>query len=51
MLISAEKSKAIKMGPSDELDVSIDGENLETVTRFKYLGATTTEDARSVQEI
>ena len=39
------------MGSSDELDVSIDGENLETVTQFKYLGATITEDARSVLEI
>ena len=48
---SAEKSKVMRMGSSDELDVSIDGENLETVTQFKYLGATITEDARSVQEI
>ena len=51
MQISAEKSKVMRMGSSDELDVSIDGENLETVTQFKYLGATITEDARSVQEI
>ena len=50
MQISAEKSKVMRMGSSDELDVLIDGENLETVTQFKYLGATITEDARSVQE-
>ena len=46
MQISAEKSKVMRMGSSDELDVSIDGENLETVTQFKYLGATITEYAR-----
>ena len=41
----------MRVGSSDELDVSIDGENLETVTQFKYLGATIIENARSVQEI
>ena len=51
MQISAEKSKVMRMGSSDELDVLIDGKNLETVTQFKYLGAIITEDARSVQEI
>ena len=35
MQISAEKSKVMRMGSSDELGVSIDGENLETVTQFK----------------
>ena len=33
------------------MDVVSDGEELETVTQFKYLAATITEDARSVQEI
>ena len=28
------------MGSSDELDVSMDDENLETLTQFKYLRAT-----------
>ena len=51
MQISTEKNKVMRMGSSDELDVSIDGENLGTVTQFKYLGATITEDARSVLEI
>ena len=51
MQISAKKSKVMRMGSSDELDVSTDGQNLETVTQFKYLRATITEDARSVQEI
>ena len=41
----------MRVGFSDELDVSIDGENLETVTQFKYLGDTIIENARSVQEI
>ena len=48
MRISEEKSKVMKIGSSDELDVSIDGDNLETVTQFKYLSATITEDARSL---
>jgi len=51
MQISAEKSKVMRMGSNEELDVSIGSEKLETVTQFKYLGATITEDARSVQEI
>ena len=41
----------MKIGSSDALHVSVDEENLETVTQFKYLGATITEEARSVQEI
>ena len=32
------------MGPNDELQVSIDGYKLETVTQFKYVRATITED-------
>ncbi|XP_072047114.1 uncharacterized protein [Amphiura filiformis] len=51
MQISIEKSRVMIMGSNEELDVSIDGEKQETVTQFKYLGAATTEDARSVQEI
>ena len=51
MQISAEKSKVMRMGSSNELGVSIDGQNLETVIQFKYLKATITEDTRSVQEI
>ena len=46
-----EKIKVMKMGSNDELDVLINGENLETVTQFKSIGATITEDARLVQEI
>ena len=48
MQISAEKSKVMRMGSSDEMDASINGEKLETVTQFKYLGSTITDDARSV---
>ena len=51
MQISVEKSKVMTMGSSDEMDASINGEKLETVTQFKYLGSTITDDARSVQEI
>ena len=51
MQISAEKSKVMRMGSSDEMDASINGEKLETVTQFKYLGSTITDDARSVKEI
>ena len=51
MQISAEKSKVMRMGSSDEMDASINSEKLETVTQFKYLGSTITNDARSVQEI
>ena len=51
MLISSEKSKVMRIWSNDELDVSIDCKNLETVTQFKYLGATITEDTRSVQQI
>ena len=51
MQISAEKSKVMEMGSKEELDVTIDDEKLETVDQFKYLGATITDDARSVQEI
>ena len=51
MQISAEKSKVMRMGSDKELDVSMDGEKLGNVTQFKYLGATITEDAKSVQEI
>ena len=42
-LKSAEKLKIFRS--------EIDGENLETATQFKYLGAIITEDARSVQKI
>ena len=38
------------MGSSDEMDASINGENFETMTQFKYLGSSITDDARSVQE-
>ena len=38
----------MRMGFSYELGESIDGENLESVTQFKYLEATITEEARSV---
>ena len=51
MQISAKKSKVMRMGSTKELAVKIEGGNLEIVTRFKYLGATITEDAKSVQEI
>ena len=40
MQISAEKSKVMRMGSSDEMAASINGEKLETVTQFKYLGST-----------
>ena len=40
MHISAEKSNVMKIGSRDELDVSIDGENLESVTQSKNVGAT-----------
>ena len=40
----------MKMGSSDELNVSTDGDNLQT-NSIQYLGAAITENARSVQEI
>ena len=48
-----EKSKVLKMGTKEKTTVQIGGEDLETVNvdQFKYLGATITSDAKSVQEI
>ncbi|XP_072039417.1 uncharacterized protein [Amphiura filiformis] len=51
MEISAAKSKVLKMGSDEIVEVHVGGEELETVTQFKYLGATITDDAKSVQEI
>ena len=51
MEISAAKSKILKMGSDGNVEVHVGGEELETVTQFKYLGATITDDAKSVQEI
>ena len=51
MEISAPKSKVMKMGNGKEAVVTIDGEKLECVHQFKYLGATITSDARSATEI
>ena len=51
MEISAPKSKVMKMGNGEAAKVTIDGEKLECVEQFKYLGATITSDARATAEI
>ena len=51
MEISASKSKVMKMGNGVEAEVTVDGEKLECVNQFKYLGATITSDAKSTTEI
>ena len=52
MQIGTEKIKFMRMLSSDDSDVSTSMViKLETVTQFKYLGATVAKNARSVQEI
>ena len=54
MEISKEKSKTMASGSGEEevkLEISIGGELLEQVKRFKYLGATITKNRTSEQEI
>jgi len=51
MEISAPKSKVMKMGDGEQAEISINGEQLDDVSQFKYLGATISDDARSVVEI
>ena len=54
MEISKEKSKTMVTGNGDDnirLDIDIDGEKLEQVKRFKYLGSTITEKGTSEEEI
>ena len=54
MEISKEKSKNMASGSGEEevkLEISIGGELLEQVKRFKYLGATITKNGTSEQEI
>jgi len=50
MSISKEKNKVLRVGTgSDQPDLSILRGKLETVKTFKYLGATITEDGRSIR--
>ena len=51
MRVSTEKIKVKSLGTNEDVAVSTDGEAQEMVTRVKYLGAATTDDARSSQEL
>ena len=54
MEISKEKSKIMASGKGEEsinLDIVIDGEALEQVRSFKYLGSTITETGTSDQKL
>ena len=54
MEISKERSKTMISGSGEDniqLEIDIGGEKLEQVRRFKYLGATITENGTSEQEI
>ena len=54
MEISKEKSKTMASGKVEEninVGIVIDGEALEQVRSFKYLGSTITENGTSDQEI
>ena len=41
-------SKVMSMESSAKMNASFNGEKLETVTQFKYLGATITDNAESI---
>ena len=45
MLISAEKTKLMTNNTSDiNTEIKVNGQRLETVTRFKYLGSVITDE-------
>ena len=50
MRVTTEKIKVKSLGTNEDV-ASTDGEAQEMVTRVKYLGAATTDDARSSQEL
>ena len=51
MNIKKTKTMVIAKNPGTKIDIKVDGETLEQVDKFKYLGATITEDGRSETEI
>ena len=52
MEISSEKSKVmVNSGENTTVQISMNGQQLEEVMAFKYLGATLTKDGRSTAEI
>ena len=52
MEISSEKSKVrVNSGDNTTVQISMNGQQLEEVMAFKYLGATLTKDGRSTAEI
>ena len=52
MMISVDKTKVMKVSRNGgEINISIDGQKVEQVSKFKYLGAWITEDGRSEVEI
>ena len=51
MEINLEKTKVMTSGGARAMNVQMEGEHLEQVTEFTYLGATTTEKAKSDREV
>ena len=51
MEVSLEKTKCLVTGPSDTVQVTVRGTDLEQVSEFTYLGSIQTEDCSSVREI
>ena len=52
MKINVDKTKVMKVSRNGgEINISIDGQKVEQVSKFKYLGAWITEDGRSEVEI
>ena len=52
MEISSEKSKVmVNSGDNTTVQISMNGQQLEELMAFKYLGATLTKDGRSTAEI
>lgn len=51
MNLTAEKSNILKMGYDENVTVTIEREQLETVDQFKYLGSTITENAKPAKKV
>ena len=52
MKINADRTKVMKVSRNGgEINISIDGQKVEQVNKFKYLGAWITEDGRNEVEI
>ena len=51
MEVSSEKSKVLVNTTDKKANIVMNGENLEEVDNFKYLGATITKDGRSTTEV